>query len=421
MLNLRRIRYGDWSVGLVLCLALAATACDLDILKQEAPSRIDAGNLEDPANATLLVRSAVSQFGCALGLHIYATGLVSDELADGSLQEVFYDYDRRTLSASRGQYASGTCDDGGAPGSYMAVSAARFQADRVLELLNGWTDAQVPNRSELIARVAAYGGYSLVLLGESMCSAAIDVGPELSREELFQEAVERFDRATQEPGVSDSILNLARVGRARALLSLGQFDRAAADAALVPDGFEVSATYSDLSIRRRNRLFVALFRNTNATVGPAYRNLNDPRVRIVDTGQTASDAQVPLFQPEKYDAASAPIPIATWEEARLIEAEAALAAGDTTVAVGIVNDLRTRPEVGLSPYDPATDGPVMAQIIQERTRELFLEGHRLGDLIRYGIMPDPQPGTPFFRGGVYGEQLCFPLPVQETGNNPNVE
>lgn len=419
---MRKISDGGRWIGIVagLCLCLTAAACELNLLKQEAPSRVEASTVADPSNATLLVRSAVSQFQCALGLHVYATGLVSDELSHGSLIEVLWDYDRRTLSASRGQYAEGGCGTGVPPANYTALSSARFLADNVLQLLEGWTDAQVPNRTELIAKAAAYAGYSLVLLGESMCSVALDVGPELSRDQVFAEAVDRFDRAIQaaKAAGTETILNLARVGRARALRDLGRLQEAAADAALVPKGFIVRADYSDISPRRRNRLFVVLSRNAFSTVDAEYRNLGDPRVRVIDTGRTASDASVPLFIPAKYDEVTDPIPIATWEEAQLIIAEAALAAGNPQAAVDIINILHA--QAGLPPFQSNDPAEIMDHLIQERARALFLEGHRLYDLIRYDLPLMPPPGTPFPLGGEYGDQLCFPLPIQETGNNPNI-
>ena len=41
----------------------------------------------------------------------------------------------------------------------------------------------------------AYAGYSLVLLGEGMCSAALNLGPEVEPPALFAEAKARFDKA----------------------------------------------------------------------------------------------------------------------------------------------------------------------------------------------------------------------------------
>jgi len=422
----RAVRFGRAGRGGIAgaCLLVALAGCDLNLLEQDAPSRVVADDLTHPSNAALLVRSAISEFECALAQHVIGTGLVAHELRDGSLSEQWWDYDRRTLSPARAQYALNGCGSV-VPGNYMALSAARFQADHALSLLEGWTDAEVPQRADLIAQSAAFAGYSLVLLGESMCSAAIDVGPELSRDELFALAESRFERALEAAAAAgnEEITNLVRVGRARARLNRGDLGDAAADALLVPEGFRVDATYSDVSNRRRNRLYTAMYRTPVVTVDSSYHDLTfggvpDPRVVVVNAGGSALDSDVPLFQAAKYSDVSSPIRIAGWEEARLILAEARLAAGDVAGAVEIINDLHDR--VGLPPYGGGTPDEVMAQIIEERRRELFLEGHRLGDLIRYQLPLTPEPGTPFHRGGTYGSQLCFPLPDVERNNNPNM-
>jgi starch-binding outer membrane protein, SusD/RagB family len=114
--------------------------------------------------------------------------------------------------------------------------------------------------------------------------------------------------------------------------------------------------------------------------------------------------------------------VARWEEAQLILAEADVAAGDVGGAVGIINTLHAN--AGIPAYGGGTPEEVMSQIIEERARELFLEGQRLGDIIRYDLPLFPPPGTPFPVGGtdtgVYGTQVCFPLPSAERNNNPNI-
>ncbi|MGZ9928007.1 hypothetical protein ACXYTC_23730, partial [Escherichia coli] len=83
-----------------------------------------------------------------------------------------------------------------------------------------WTDEQVPGRTALIARASNFAGLSLLLLGEAFCSAAIDVGPELTSEQLFTEAETRFTAAlAAAQAVGDATLGaLAYHGRARARL-----------------------------------------------------------------------------------------------------------------------------------------------------------------------------------------------------------
>jgi hypothetical protein len=73
-------------------------------------------------------------------------------------------------------------------------------------------------------------------------------------------------------------------------------------------------------------------------------------------------------------------------------------------------------------YDPAgqTAAQVRAQIIEERRRELFLEGRRFWDVQRFNLPLVPAPGAPYLTTGTYGDQRCFPLPAVERNNNPNL-
>ena len=122
------------------------------------------------------------------------------------------------------------------PPIYTTLSTARGSADTVQARLREWTDAQMPvgvNRTKLIGQAAAYAGYSLVLLGEGMCSAAVNLSAELTPAQLFGEAKIRFDAAVTAATTANdaATLNLALLGRARALLNLKQPAAAAIDAA----------------------------------------------------------------------------------------------------------------------------------------------------------------------------------------------
>ena len=66
---------------------------------------------------------------------------------------------------------------------------------------------------------------------------------------------------------------------------------------------------------------------------------------------------------------------------------------------------------------------MQAQIIEERRREFFLEGQRLGDIIRYNLQVDAGEGnalqgTAVSYGNDTGIQLCFPLPDIERRTTP---
>ncbi|MGH7504484.1 MAG: hypothetical protein ACRELX_02485, partial [Longimicrobiales bacterium] len=190
--------------GLALAALVAAgplAACgDFvdDLLDVEAPSRVIGETLADPGNASLLVESAIADFECAYAFYAMTTGLLSDELIDTQLAAATWDWDRRSITPLFAAH-SNSCNATGnvAPPNYTAVSTARWAGDNALGLLTGWTDEQVPDRQALIARAAAYTGYSLILLGEAFCSAALDQGPEMTSAEILAQAEERFTTAIQ--------------------------------------------------------------------------------------------------------------------------------------------------------------------------------------------------------------------------------
>jgi starch-binding outer membrane protein, SusD/RagB family len=419
--------------GAAVALLVAFAACQdaSKILDQEAPSRVEAGTLDNPSFAQLLVNGAIGDFECALGDYIIVGGLVGDELLDAQLSQAGWDYDRRTIFPGSLPYGNTACGATQVVGLYTPLSVARYQADNALKKLQGWTDAQVANRQSLMAQAATYAGYSLELLGEAMCSAAIDVGPEMSRTQLFTEAENRFSvaitAAQAASPVNAAMLNAARLGRARARLNLNKLAEARTDAVLVPDPFVLNASFSATVTRRENLVWSQMYRGLFSSVDPSYRGVTwlgvpDPRVGVVDGGANGVDAVTRIWRQTKYPAISTPIPIARSAEAQLIVAEADLAAGNTTAPVAAINVLHTK--AGIPPYAGGTAAEIKTQIIEERRREFFLEGQRFGDLIRYNLSAVPAPGTAFKNGGTYGPntgmQLCFPLPDIERNNNPNI-
>jgi hypothetical protein len=420
------------SAALLAVVASGSTGCN-EILQADAPQLIEESSLQAPSNAQVIVAGAVGDFECAFASYIATMGTVSDEFADAQANAAIWDLDRRTNFPQSGLYSgaagipTNTCSEFGRV--YTPVSQARYQADNALKLLDGWTDQEVPDRQALIARMAAYAGYSLVLLGEGFCSAAIDLGPEQTPAQLFALAEARFTRAitaAQAVGgaTGDSLRFMALVGRARSRIDRNQFAQAAADAALVPDGFVFNARFTPTSPRAENRVFRANNGNGTVTVDPAFRGLTvdgvpDPRVPVTDAGRGGSAPQVRLWVQNKYGALNTSIPIATWREALLIRAEAAAQAGDVAGAVGFINQLRAR--VNLPRYAATTASEVRTQLVEERRRELFVEGHRLYDTIRFDVPLAPAVGAPFPNGGgTYGANKCLPLPDLERINNPNI-
>ena len=413
---------------LVPLFALSLASCDIldDLISVEAPDRIQAEALEQPGNALTLLAGMIGDFECSFGHYVSFGSTFVEELQWSLGVESWRPIDARELEESgfNSPHSFSTCDflyQGDTPGLYKPVSIARWQADHLLALLDEWAGEDIPDRQMIEARALAYSGYSTLLLGEGMCSAAFDVGPEMQPPEVFARAEGKFAEAIQAASAigNDEILNMARVGRARALQNMGQLADAAASAAAVPEGFVMNADFSAIAPRRENLVFVLNNRGNNASVEEPFRGLDDPRVPVLDEGRL-SGRGIPMFTQQKYPTSGSPIPLATWEEARLIVAEAELTAGNLEAAVAAINEVRTRPGVDLQPFTSSDRQEITEQLYHERRMEFFLEGHRMGDMRRYNLPQIPAAGSPYPIGGSYGDQRCAPLPRVEKLNNPNI-
>ena len=409
-------------------------ACDeienpLDV---ETSSRIPAVNVETPANAQLLVDGAVADFECAFASYVVEGATVGEEFMYAQQTADRVPADRRAVIPTDTRYSTGSC---AALAVYQPLQIARASNDNILAYLKGWTDEQVPNgRQRMIATAAAYAGYSYVLLGEGFCTLAfshinpdrsIDYGAEISRDSTFKIAVNRFTEsiaAAQAAGNNApaiELLRMAYLGRARAKLNLGDYAGAKADAQQIPSGYVKNATNSATVGRRNNFVWADnATANRSSSVGEPYRTIiaNDPRVPVTQ-GTATSATNIRHWFQTKYTAVDSPIPLATYEEAQLIIAEADIRAGSFGTATTILNASRARGNQGA--YAGAqTTAALLAELIDQRRRELFLESQHLGDVIRYGITLTPAVGTTYQFGGTYGNQICFPLPAAERFNNP---
>ncbi|MEZ4588166.1 MAG: RagB/SusD family nutrient uptake outer membrane protein [Gemmatimonadales bacterium] len=425
------IRQAVIRAAIVAAPAATLVACD-SLLEAKAPSRVLADNLSSPANAALLVAGARAAFGCAYQAHITGTALLTDEMEDTQLAAAAWDWDRRDWSGA-GAYATSACDAGQIFGTYTPLQTARFSAEDAATTIGGFTDAEVTNRGALLAEANLLLGYSRVLIAESYCSAAENLGPELFPGDFFALAEASFGAAiTAAQGAGQTnIANAALLGRARARQGLARlpgqavntakYAEAKADAAQVPAGFVYNMPYSSASSYARNNIVQRNRLSLLYSVAVDFRNLNDPRVLVTNSGQRGADAVNTVWLIDKYTDLTTPIPLARYGEAQLIVAEAELAAGNTGAAVTAINNARAA-YPGLAPYTGPTDAATLQTLlISERSRELFLEGHRFWDTNRFNLPLNPAAGTPYpGKGGTYADLRCLPLPDVERTNNPNI-
>jgi len=140
-----------------------------------------------------------------------------------------------------------------------------------------------------------------------------------------------------------------------------------------------------------------------------YRNIRSDGAKVSDPNSEFSDIDFPLIRlPEMY----------------LIYAEAVLrggTGGDASTALGYVNSIRSR-----AGATTISSGQLDLQfLIDERGRELYWEGHRRTDLIRYNLLTTGTYLWPW-KGGVAGGTSVnskfniYPVPEVNISSNSNL-
>lgn len=411
--------------GLTTVLAVLVGSCNVDsLLEVSDPSRLLAEDVEVPAQANALMNGLEADFICGLSAYFLVTAALSDEYEDTNASGDVWTLDRRR-PASLDNWSDNECT-ATAPSVYLPASRSRWVADNLASLLTTWTDAEVDDRQERLARAYLLAGFSLYQLGAANCSAALDEGPEMTTAQVFTEAESRFSSAltiAQSQGLTDTE-NAALVGRARMRLFLGNTAGALTDAQDVSAGFVMNVYPADTPNRLRNQIYDADQFTFQFGVPEWTRNLMtggvpDPRTATFDTGEINGGwAPTTIHAQTKYTAQSSPMPIARYEEAQLIIAE--IEGGATAVA--IINALRA-PHPTLPVFASTDETEIQNEVILERQRELWFEGHRAYDVHRKSLPLFPAAGEPYqvgIKGGTYGDQTCIPMPIIELFNNATI-
>lgn len=99
--------------------------------------------------------------------------------------------------------------------------------------------------------------------------------------------------------------------------------------------------------------------------------------------------------------------------------------GNLSVATGYINDLRSR-AFGANSGQISTSDLTLDFILEERARELYWEGHRRTDLIRYGRFSQTNYMWPWKGGVKEGRSMdphydLFPIPSSDLGANPKLK
>jgi hypothetical protein len=158
-----------------------------------------------------------------------------------------------------------------------------------------------------------------------------------------------------------------------------------------------------------------------------FASANDPRIPVeaptANGGLSRFDNVTPMVRFLRYNSLTSPVTHASGIEARLIEAEAALKAGDVVTWMAKLNAARATMS-GLAPLvDPATANARVDLMFRERAFWMFMTGHRVGDLRRL-IRQYGRAAESVFPTGAYhkdnlarGTDVNIIIPISEE-NNP---
>jgi len=456
---------------IVLAAAAAFVGCDPKTALLEAvdPDIIDPSSVESAAGAVAVRNGALARLRAATAddesTWLFG-GLLADEWATSSTFVQNDETDQRQTKL----------DNGTVQGELRALYRVRTSANQAIKLLTQYR----PSPASDIAEMYFARGFAELQLASDFCNGIpltdgagdeIKYGPGLTVKEVFTVAVASFDSAIAIASGTDNasvaINRAARIGKARALLGIG-LDKAA-DAATAVAGIPTTFRYDvTASLTGGNNILWSQPAGSNRyTVSDSMQGNNrsifvknaipflsakDPRVpahyKIAGNGKDtvkSQDGNTYVIQVDSLWGQTTAVAVVHGLDARLIEAEAALKAGNATSMMSILNALRTSPLQITAPSPTATGThpgwttPVMAALTDPgtqdgRVRLLFREkafwqfgrGHRLGDLRRlirdYGRAPDGSDTFPVgthYKGGTFGADLNLPVTSDEQVGNPS--
>ena len=415
--------------GKVLSAALVAVslgACDL--LTVNDPGRFTSTDLDQALQAVAdgvegQTHSLIDAFvtvQALLGDEYQHTGTWGgyDNLDHGLIQRWWYDYS--SFHTSRRVFATD--------------SQERFE--RVLgqaEAASSSMNAQV---------MLAIGSYTLLSVWIN-CEAVTSPSPSpmVSDTDVRKEAARQFADAVSvgQAAGTPFYANAARAGSAIALYLAGDYAGAVSAASQVPEGFSYDAIHNQVTW---NSVVTLTTIGNNEAAGlmywlwpridltedaPSYirdrwTNEYDQRMPAWFTGEIATDNETPHYSQYKYNSRQSPIPMYHSDHMKLIDAEAKVMSGDYAGATAVLNGLRAA--VGLAPFEvPTSEDMMMEYLLEERFAELFMEGYRMTDLHRFGLVRErfdsfndperPGAGRPTKMSGSLSEARFNPEVSQE--------
>ena len=448
---------GRAAVGaLAAVLLIGAAACSRitePLLEADDPDLILPSNVNSLPGARAVANGALGRFRSSTaggeGMWLFG-GLMTDEWATSSTFIQNDEADQRTVQELNTQVT----------GFFRSVNRVRTAANQAIPLLRTYDSTNVA----LIGEMYFARGFAEMQLAQDFCNgiplsdaAGEDVAYDSPRTgaEVLAKAVISYDSAigfTTGTAAQAVLVNTAaRIGKARALMGLNQYAAASVAVAGIATTFRYQHTFSlttsdnitwnqGFSAKRYSVGDSIDGNNRDILVRNAipFTSARDPRLPVTDSKITApvtigQDGGTVMRLTLIYDRLT-PIDVVNGIDARLIEAEAQLAAGNVTGWLTTLNGLRngttrvtsigtvTVPSM-TSLTDPGTTEARISLTFREKAFWTFSRGQRLGDLRRlvrqYGRAPTAVfPEGVHFKAGNYGTDVNFPV-VTDEKNNPN--
>jgi hypothetical protein len=190
---------------------------------------------------------------------------------------------------------------------------------------------------------------------------------------------------------------------------------------------------------RTTSAFGNLFPTLDTTVDKRALFSNQSNAEIRDVGDFMQGIHVYKFRnvrsdgapvsDSKGDFADIDFPVFRLPEMYLIYAEAVLrggTGGDVTTALDYINQIRYRAYGNTDAGKLTASQLTLSEVLNERGRELYWEGHRRTDLIRYNLLTTGTYLWPWKGGVASGTAVdskynLFPVPATVRTANPNLE
>jgi starch-binding outer membrane protein, SusD/RagB family len=430
------------SVTVLAALALSAAGCRDTLLQVQHPDIIDPTDLNTAAGADALRVGAIGRLAFMTAgdeaSWVYG-GLLVDEFKSGDTFVQRDQADQRTIDPSNSFVST----------AYRDVQRTRVAAWQAIVALHTFK----PNPVSNIGQMWFAKGFAEMQSASDFCNGqplailtttSPTEGPPLSISDVFTMAAASFDSALANSGGDATVTNASKIGKARALLGLGDVQGAAAAVAGVATNFAYNMTYEAVkednfiwTINNSSRRYsVQDSIDATGTVpnGLPFVSAKDPRVPTAATAKLSFDGVTPFQAQLIWSVRDAPVAVVNGIDARLAEAEAKLAGGDIAGWLVTLNTLRAGPTpdgpltiTGMAPLtDPGTATARLKLMFRERAFWTFGRGQRLGDLRRmvrqYAFTPAQvfpgEGGTWFKTSTPYGHDYNIPVSSDEL-NNPN--